>query len=92
MKRKLIHEKALTVNGKSMGENCAGTRSDDPDVILPIDKPLKENAGFIVLSGNLFNDAIMKTSVIDDEFRRPLPFKPEGSGGVRGTGDRVRRA
>src|ERR1700747_3090306 len=70
MKRKLIHKNALTVNGKSMGENCAKTKSDDPDVIFPIEKPLKENAGFVVLSGNLFNDAIMKTSVIDEEFRR----------------------
>jgi dihydroxy-acid dehydratase len=69
MKRKLIHTKALTVNGKTVGENCAKTKSDDPDVIFPIEKPLKENAGFIVLSGNLFDDAIMKTSVIDDEFR-----------------------
>src|SRR6516165_10508605 len=42
MKRKLIHEKTLTVNGKTIGENCAKTRSDDPDVITPIDKPLKE--------------------------------------------------
>ena len=77
MKRKLIHEKALTVNGKSMGENCANRRSDDPDVIAPIDKPLKENAGFIVLSGNLFNDAIMKTSVIDDEFRARFLSNPK---------------
>ena len=69
MKRKLIHEKAVTANGRTIGENCARTQSDDPDVIFPIDKPLKENAGFIVLSGNLFDDAIMKTSVIDEEFR-----------------------
>ena len=77
MKRKLIHEKALTVNGKSMGANCANRRSDDPDVIAPIDTPLKENAGFIVLSGNLFNDAIMKTSVIDDEFRARFLSNPK---------------
>src|SRR5271165_6726469 len=69
MKRKLIHKSAPTVNGKSIGENCAKTKSGDPDVIFPIEKPLKENAGFIVLSGNLFDDAIMKTSVIDEEFR-----------------------
>ena len=77
MKRKLIHEKALTVNGKTVGENCAKTRSDDPDVIFPVDKPLKENAGFIVLSGNLFNDAIMKTSVIDEEFRKRFLSNPK---------------
>ena len=92
MKKKLIREKALTVNGKTMGENCAKAKSDDPDVIFPIDTPFRENAGFIVLSGNLFGDAIMKTSVIDDEFRASLPVKPERPGGVRGTGDRVRRA
>jgi dihydroxy-acid dehydratase len=77
MKRKLIHEKALTVNGKTMGENCAKIHSDDPDVIAPVDKPLKENAGFVVLSGNLFNDAIMKTSVIDEEFRARFLSNPK---------------
>ena len=77
MKRKLIHKDALTVNGKSMGENCAKTRVDDHDVIFPIDKPLKEDAGFIVLSGNLFDDAIMKTSVIDDEFRARFLSNPK---------------
>jgi dihydroxy-acid dehydratase len=76
MKRKLIHVKALTVNGKPIGENCAKTKSDDPDVIFPIEKPLKEHAGFIVLSGNLFDDAIMKTSVIDEEFRRRFLSNP----------------
>ncbi len=76
MKRKLIHKSALTVNGKSIGENCAKTKSGDPDVIFPIEKPLMENAGFIVLSGNLFNDAIMKTSVIDQEFRARFLSNP----------------
>ena len=84
MKRKLIHEKALTVNGKSIGENCAKTKSDDPDVIFPIEKPMKENAGFIVLSGNLFDDAIMKTSVIDEEFRRRFLSNPKDPGRSRG--------
>jgi dihydroxy-acid dehydratase len=77
MKKKLIHEKALTANGKTMGENCRKTASDDPDVIFPIEKPFKENAGFIVLSGNLFDDAIMKTSVIDEEFRRRFLSNPD---------------
>ncbi len=77
MKRKLIHEKAVTANGRTIGENCAQTKSDDPDVIFPIEKPLKENAGFIVLSGNLFDDAIMKTSVIDDEFRGRFLSNPD---------------
>src|SRR5689334_10143700 len=77
MKRKLIHEKALTVNGRTMGENCRKRVSDDPDVIAPIGKPLREDAGFIVLKGNLFNDAIMKTSVIDDEFRARFLSNPK---------------
>ncbi|MGA2793538.1 MAG: IlvD/Edd family dehydratase [Roseiarcus sp.] len=70
MKKKLIHKGALTVNGKSIGENCKGKESGDPDVIFPIAKPLREDAGFIVLHGNLFDSAVMKTSVIDDEFRK----------------------
>src|SRR5271166_319997 len=77
MKKKLIHEKAITVNGKTIGENCVKAASDDPDVIFPIDKPLREDAGFIVLSGNLFNDAIMKTSVIDKEFRERFLSNPK---------------
>ena len=76
MKRKLIHENALTANGKTIGENCAKTKSDDPDVIFPIEKPMKENAGYIILSGNLFTDAVMKTSVIDDEFRARFLSNP----------------
>ncbi len=77
MKRKLIHKDALTANGKSIGENCAKTRVDDHDVIFSVDKPLKEDAGFIVLSGNLFDDAIMKTSVIDSEFRARFLSNPK---------------
>jgi len=76
MKRNLIHKKALTANGKTMGENCAQTASDDPDVVAPLDKPLKENAGFIVLKGNLFDNAVMKTSVIDNEFRERFLSNP----------------
>ncbi|MEP9368832.1 IlvD/Edd family dehydratase [Xanthobacter sp. VNH20] len=64
-----IHEGALTVNGRTMGENCKGKFSWDRSVIYPYDAPLKEDAGFIVLRGNLFDNAIMKTSVISDEFR-----------------------
>ncbi|MEP3430010.1 MAG: IlvD/Edd family dehydratase [Roseibium sp.] len=66
---KLPHPDALTVNGKSMGENCEGITTDLPDVIKPFDAPMKEKAGFINLSGNLFDSAIMKTSVISEEFR-----------------------
>jgi dihydroxy-acid dehydratase len=76
MKKKLIHKNALTVNGKTIGENCKGKESGDPDVIFPIAKPMKEDAGFIVLRGNLFDSAIMKTSVIDEEFRKRFLSNP----------------
>jgi dihydroxy-acid dehydratase len=69
MKAKLIREDAITVNGKTIGENCRSRKSDDADVIFPIDAPMKPDAGFIILRGNLFDDAVMKTSVIDDAFR-----------------------
>jgi len=69
MKRKLIHEDAITVNGKTMGDNCRGREIGDPDVITPIAKPMLEDAGFIILKGNLFDSAVMKTSVISKEFR-----------------------
>jgi dihydroxy-acid dehydratase len=64
-----IHEKAPTVNGKSIGENCRGQLSWDRDVIRAYDQPMVKDAGFIVLKGNLFDNAIMKTSVISKEFR-----------------------
>ena len=69
MEKGLIKENALTANGKTMGENCRGKKVLLPEVIWPFDKPMKAEAGFIVLSGNLFDSAIMKTSVISKEFR-----------------------
>ncbi|MDB5548958.1 MAG: Dihydroxy-acid dehydratase, partial [Tardiphaga sp.] len=69
MTHKRIHEDAMTVNGKTMGENCADAPKPDNDVIWSYDKPLVADAGFIVLRGNLFDSAIMKTSVISKEFR-----------------------
>jgi len=64
-----LHGDALTVNGRTIAENCEGRRSEDPDVILPYDKPLMQEAGFIVMRGNLFDSAVMKTSVIGEAFR-----------------------
>jgi dihydroxy-acid dehydratase len=69
MRHGLIREKAPTVNGKSIGDNCRGRQSSDEDVIRPFDRALVKDAGFIVLKGNLFDSAIMKTSVISKEFR-----------------------
>jgi dihydroxy-acid dehydratase len=65
-----IHADALTINGKRMGENVRHAKTQDTDVIRPYGNPLKERAGFKVLSGNLFDSAIMKTSVISPEFRQ----------------------
>jgi dihydroxy-acid dehydratase len=70
MKAGTIHKNALTVNGKSIGENCADRPVIDHDVIRTYKKPLKDKAGFLNLKGNLFDSAIMKTSVISDEFRQ----------------------
>ncbi|MCF6368170.1 IlvD/Edd family dehydratase [Rhizobium halophilum] len=69
MKQGLINEDAMTVNGKTIGENCRGAIIEDEKVIRPYEQPLKERAGFRVLRGNLFSSAIMKTSVISPEFR-----------------------
>ena len=71
-----IHTDALTVTGKTVGENCQDSRSLNPDVIRPYDQPLKENAGLMVLSGNLFESAVMKSSVISQEFRREYLSEP----------------
>ena len=73
----LIDEGALTVNGRTIGDNCRGTPIEDERVIRPFDTPLRERAGFIVLSGNLFDSAIMKTSVISPEFRERYLSDPD---------------
>ena len=59
----------LTVTGRTLAENVAGRESADREMIAAHDKPLQERAGFMVLSGNLFDFAIIKTSVISEEFR-----------------------
>lgn len=77
MKQGLINETALTVNGKTIGDNCRDARIEDARVIRSFDAPLREGAGFTVLRGNLFDSAIMKTSVISDEFRARYLASPE---------------
>jgi len=70
MKANLLpHPDALTVNGKSIGDNCKNVENLDQKVIRTVADPLKKDAGFINLKGNLFDSAIMKTSVISKEFR-----------------------
>lgn len=73
----LIDETALTANGRTIGENCRGAETLLPEVIRPFGQPLKEKAGFLVLTGNLFDSAIMKTSVISDEFRGRYLSNPD---------------
>src|SRR4051794_543159 len=63
-----LRGEARTINGRSIGENIKRAKSQDADVILAYDKPMKATAGFKVLRGNLFDSAIMKVSVISQEF------------------------
>ena len=71
-----IHEGALTVTGKTIGENYRAARSLDVEIIKTYAAPLKERAGLLVVSGNLFDSALMKTSVISDDFRRRYLSEP----------------
>ncbi|HBI18193.1 MULTISPECIES: IlvD/Edd family dehydratase [unclassified Brevundimonas] len=84
MKQGLIREDALTVTGKTMGENCKGAEIVLPDVIKTFDAPIKTDAGFVVFSGNLFNSAIMKLSVISPEFRERYLSNPEDPNAFEG--------
>jgi dihydroxy-acid dehydratase len=84
LKAKRIHADALTINGKTMGENVRRARVTDADVIKPYTKPMMKNAGFKVLRGNLFDSAIMKTSVISDEFRERFLSNPKDKNAFEG--------
>ena len=64
-----LHGEIPTVTGKTLTENVAGKETTDPEMIAHYEAPLQERAGFKVLSGNLFDFGIVKTSVISDEFR-----------------------
>ena len=74
----------LTVTGRTLAENLQGRAPSDREVITPFDAPLKERAGFLVLKGNLFDFAIMKTSVISEEFRARYLSKPGQEGVFEG--------
>ena len=80
----LPHPDAITANGRSMGENCAEARSLDRAVIRPVAEPLVAAAGFINLKGNLFDSAIMKTSVISAEFRDRYLSDPDSPNAFEG--------
>jgi dihydroxy-acid dehydratase len=79
-----IHAGARTINGKTMGENVAAAKIADADVIRSYERPLKAHAGFKVLKGNLFDSAIMKTSVISDEFRQRYLSNPKDPNAFEG--------
>ncbi|MBQ66690.1 MAG: dihydroxy-acid dehydratase [Marinovum sp.] len=80
----LPHPEALTVNGHSMGDNCSARRSENAEVIKSADQPILADAGFINLSGNLFDSAIMKTSVISENFRKAYLSNPEDMNAFEG--------
>lgn len=77
LRHEKLHAAALTVNGRTLGENCADVESADTRVIAPFDEPLRLTAGFRVLRGNLFDSAILKTSVISPQFRERFLSNPD---------------
>jgi dihydroxy-acid dehydratase len=79
-----IHAQALTISGKRMGDIVRRAKTQDEDVIRPYRNPLKPSAGFKVLSGNLFDSAIMKTSVISQEFRDRYLSNPQDPNAFEG--------
>ena len=86
MRHKLLpHPNAVTANGQSIGQNCAEARIKNTDVIFSVDKPMKQAAGFINLKGNLFDSAIMKTSVISQAFADRYLSNPDDLNAFEGT-------
>ncbi|MEO1264634.1 MAG: IlvD/Edd family dehydratase [Pseudomonadota bacterium] len=79
-----INAKAKTVNGRPLLENCEGRFAEDRDVIKAYDAPMQGQAGFLNLKGNLFDSAIMKTSVISAEFRERYLNNPDDPGAFEG--------
>ena len=81
----LPHPGAITANGKSMGDNCSEVENLNPDVIRPAAEPLMRDAGFVNLSGSLFDSAIMKTSGISKEFKDRYLSNPDDPMAFEGT-------
>ena len=69
MRHGRIDEAALTVNGRTIGENCGSVEITSPDVIRTYSTALKTDAGFLIVRGDLFDSAIMKVSVISEGFQ-----------------------
>jgi len=84
LKNKKLHGDVMNVTGKKMSENLKGIRIKDEKVITPFKNPMKQKAGFIVLKGNLFNAAIMKTSVISKSFKDKFLNRPGKEGVLEG--------
>lgn len=80
-----LHADALTVNGRSMGENVKNAVCEDRNVIKPYKQPMLPEAGFAVLSGTLFDSAVMKTSVVSAEFRKKYLERPGDPNAFEGT-------
>ncbi|MGB1873340.1 MAG: IlvD/Edd family dehydratase [Candidatus Puniceispirillaceae bacterium] len=76
---------AVTANGHAIGDNCADATIANHDVIWPVDSPMKQQAGFINLRGNLFDSAIMKTSVISPSFAARYLSNPDDPNAFEGT-------
>ena len=79
-----LHGDALTINGRTMAENVAPAKVNNPEVIRPYQKPMRPHAGFKILHGNLFDNAVMKTSVISDEFRARYLNNPKDPNAFEG--------
>ncbi len=73
----LLKGSAFTVGGKTIGENYSDTLSDDPRVIRTVKNPVNTNAGMMVLSGNLFDSAVIKMSAVGDDFRARYLSNPD---------------
>lgn len=81
----LPHPNMMTANGKTVFENCADVEIENTDVIWPVKTPMVNEAGFINLTGNIFDSALMKTSVISKEFRTRYLENPSDPNAVEGT-------
>jgi dihydroxy-acid dehydratase len=84
IKAGLINDKALTVNGRTLHANCQGFESRDSRVIKSVAEPMRKQAGFLNLKGNLFDSAIMKTSVISEDFRARYLSNPKDPNAFEG--------
>lgn len=85
MRGGLLDEDALTVSGRTLGENCRASATTDDRVIRPLSDPISRSAGLMVLTGNVFDSAVMKVSAIDREYRERYLSDPDDPGAFEGT-------